>query len=60
MENSNPTIHNVKQNLIISKDSKSSDKFMWDIQIAVAKQYSNNLSEEARKGLNEKANLNVV
>ena len=48
-------IHFVKQNLIVHKNAKSSDKFMWDIYVAMARQYSNNLSEEAKKGLNEKA-----
>lgn len=55
MEVSNPKIHFPKQNLVLHKDSKSHDKFMWDIYVAVARQYSNNLSEETRKGLNEKA-----
>lgn len=48
-------LHFVKQNLIIHKNAKSHDKFMWDIYVALARQYSNNLSEEAKKGLNEKA-----
>ncbi|KKP86216.1 MAG: Recombinase [Candidatus Roizmanbacteria bacterium GW2011_GWA2_35_8] len=48
-------IHFVKQSLIIHKNAKSSDKFMWDIYLAMAKQYSNNLSEEAKKGMLEKA-----
>lgn len=48
-------IHFVKQNLIVHKNAKSNEKFMWDIYLALARQYSNNLSEEAKKGLNEKA-----
>lgn len=48
-------IHFVKQNLIIHKNAKSNEKFMWDIYLAMARQYSNNLSEETKKGLNEKA-----
>lgn len=48
-------IHFVKQNLIIHKNSKSNDQFMWDMFLVLARQYSNNLSEETRKGLNEKA-----
>ena len=55
MELSNPRIHFAKQSLILHKDSKSHEKFMLDIYVAVARQYSNNLSEETRKGLNEKA-----
>ncbi|MDI6809870.1 MAG: recombinase family protein, partial [Candidatus Eisenbacteria bacterium] len=48
-------LHFVKQNLVIHKNSKSYDKFQWDIYLVLARQYSNNLSEEARKGLEEKA-----
>lgn len=55
MEINTRQIHFVKQSLIIHKDAKSSEKFMWDIYLALARQYSNNLSEEAKKGLNEKA-----
>lgn len=48
-------IHFVKQSLIMHANSKSHEKFMWDIYVATARQYSNNLSEETRKGLYEKA-----
>jgi len=48
-------IHFVKQNLILHKNSKSNEKFQWDIYLAMARQYSNNLAEEAKKGLDEKA-----
>lgn len=48
-------IHFVKQGLIIHKNSKSTEQLMWDIFLALARNYSNNLSEEARKGLNEKS-----
>ena len=51
-------IHFVKQNLTIHKNSKSHEKFQWDIYLVLAKQYSNNLSEETKKGLNEKASQN--
>ncbi len=48
-------IHFVKQSLAMHKNSKSHEKFMWDIYVATARQYSNNLSEETKKGLDEKA-----
>lgn len=48
-------IHFVKQNLIIHKNSRSHEVLQWDIYLALARQYSNNLSEETKKGLNEKA-----
>ncbi len=51
-------VHFVKQNLVIHKYAKSNEKFMWDIFLAMSRQYSNNLSEETRKGLTEKAAQN--
>ena len=51
-------IHFVKQNLVIHKNAKSHEKFQWDIYLVLARQYSNNLSEETRKGLTEKAAQN--
>lgn len=51
-------IHFVKQNLILHKNAKSHEKFQWDIYLVLARQYSNNLSEETRKGLTEKASQN--
>ena len=54
-KNEERQIHFVKQNLIIHKNAKSNEKFMWDIYLAMARQYTNNLSEEAKKGMLEKA-----
>ena len=48
-------VHFIKQGLIIHKNAKSNEKFQWDIYLALARQYSNNLSEEAKKGLAQKA-----
>ena len=48
-------IHFVKQGLVMHKNAKSHEKFQWDIQVAMARQYTNNLSEEVKKGLDEKA-----
>ncbi|MBI4065331.1 recombinase family protein [Candidatus Gottesmanbacteria bacterium] len=48
-------IHFVKQSLIIHKKSRSHEYLQWDIYLALARQYSNNLSEETIKGLDEKA-----
>lgn len=54
-ENEERQIHFVKQNLVIHQNSRSHEKFQWDMYIALARQYSNNLSEETKKGLYEKA-----
>lgn len=47
-------LHLPKNGLILHKHSTSQDRFMRDIYVAVAKQYSNNLREEVRKGVHEK------
>ena len=48
-------IHLVKEGRVIGKDSRSQDKFMHDIHVAVAKHYLENLKEEVKKGMREKA-----
>jgi site-specific DNA recombinase len=48
-------IHLVKEGRVIGKESRSQDKFMHDIHVAVAKHYVENLKEEVRKGMREKA-----
>lgn len=47
-------VHCVKDSLILHKYSKSQDKLNWDIKVAMAKNYADNLSEEVRKGKKEK------
>ncbi len=48
-------LHLVKENLVISKNSKSTETFIWSIKASVADFYSKNLGEEVRKGMNQKA-----
>jgi DNA invertase Pin-like site-specific DNA recombinase len=48
-------IHLVKEGAILSDDSRSSEKFMHGIKVLMAKNYIDNLSEEVRKGMREKA-----
>jgi site-specific DNA recombinase len=50
----NRMLHAVKENLLIHKEAKSDVKFMWNIHLAVANKYTNNLREEAMKGWAEK------
>ena len=52
-------IHLVKEARIIGKESRSQDKFMHDIHVAVAKHYVENLKEEVKKGMREKAEQGV-
>ncbi len=47
-------VHCVKDSLVLHKYSKSQDKLNWDIKVAMAKNYADNLSEEVRKGKTEK------
>ena len=47
--------HFVKEGQILSKDAKSQVKLMHDIRLAIARNYTENLSEEAKKGMCEKA-----
>ncbi len=53
-EDSEREIHFVKENCILTKDSKSHEKFIWNIKVSVAQFYTDNLSEEVKKGQMEK------
>lgn len=48
-------VHLVKEGVILSENSKSQDKFMHGIRVLMAKNYIDNLSEEVKKGMKEKA-----
>ena len=48
-------IHFIKEHQVYSPTSRSSDKLMVGIRTVIAKNYSDNLSEETRKGQREKA-----
>ncbi len=48
-------LHFVKENVILRPDARSSEKFMHGIKVLMAKNYIDNLSEEVKKGLREKA-----
>lgn len=49
------TIHLVKENSTLSHQSRSNEKFIFGIKALMAKNYIDNLSEEVRKGMQEKA-----
>src|SRR6266849_5077525 len=55
VEDLNVAIHFVKENTVLSPDSRSAEKLMHNIRVAMAKNYTDNLSEEVKKGLREKA-----
>ena len=48
-------IHFIKEGEILAKNSTSQVKFMHDIRLAMARNYSENLREEVKKGMCEKA-----
>src|SRR6059058_3300047 len=48
-------VHLVKEGQVLSEHSKSSDVFMHDIHLVVARHYVANLKEEVNKGMHEKA-----
>src|SRR5258708_39283757 len=52
-------IHFVKENEIASRDSRSSEKFMHGMKVLMAKNFIDNLSEETRKGMVEKARSGI-
>ncbi len=52
-------IHLIKEGIVLSRDSKSSEKFVHGIKVLMAKNYIDNLSEEARKGQREKAEQGI-
>lgn len=48
-------VHKVREGQILNAKSKSTEKFMDSINLAVASYYSDNLSDEVKKGMYEKA-----
>lgn len=52
-------VHLVKEGEVISKDSKSHQKFIHGIRVLMARNYSDNLSEETKKGMLAKARLGL-
>ena len=52
-------IHFPKENVIIGPESRSSEKFLHGIKVLMAKNYVENLGEEASKGMREKAKSGI-
>lgn len=52
-------IHLVKEGEIISHESRSHQKFIHGIRVLMARNYSDNLSEETKKGMSAKARLGL-
>ena len=52
-------IHFVKEGSAVSKDSKSQTRLIQGMHLVMARNYSENLREEVRKGMHEKASQGV-
>ena len=52
-------MHFPKEGVVLSRELRSSEKFMHGIKVLMAKNYIDNLSEEARKGMQEKAEQGI-
>src|SRR3989338_4350504 len=48
-------VHFVKENFVLNNQTRAHENFVWDMKVAMARFYTNNLSEEVRKGQKEKA-----
>jgi site-specific DNA recombinase len=59
LEDLDVEIHLPKEGQIISKNSKSQAKLMHGIQLVVARNFIENLKEEVKKGMREKAEQGV-
>lgn len=57
--NNDLTVHLIKENTILHKDSRSNEKFIFGIKALMAKNYVDNLSEEVKKGMTEKASQGI-
>src|SRR5258705_3106764 len=52
-------VHFPKEGVILSRESRSTEKFMHGIKVLMAKNYIDNLPEEGRKGMQEKAEQGI-
>ena len=52
-------VHFAKENQILSDQAKSAEILLFDMKFAMSKFFSNNLSEETKKGMTEKAHQNM-
>ena len=55
----NVEVHLPKEGVVLLRGARSSVKFMHGIEVLMAKNYIDNLSEEARKGMLEKAEQGI-
>ena len=49
-ENEKREIHFVKENFVVSRNTKAHENLVWDMKVAIARFYTKNLSEDVKKG----------
>lgn len=47
-------VHFVKESFIVNKNTRAHENLVWNMKVVIARFYTNNLSEEVRKGQKEK------
>src|SRR3989344_651511 len=47
-------VHFIKENFVLNQNTRAHENLVWDIKVAIARFYTNNLSEEVKKGQKEK------
>ena len=53
-EDSQREVHFVKESFIVNKNTRAHENLVWDMKVTIARFYTNNLSEEVKKGQKEK------
>lgn len=47
-------VHFVKESFVVNQNTRAHENLVWDMKVAIARFYTNNLSEEVKKGHREK------
>ncbi len=58
-EDTEREVHFIKENFTLNRNTRAHENLVWDMKVAIARFYTNNLSEEVRKGLNEKLSQGI-
>ncbi|MCB9805813.1 recombinase family protein [Candidatus Nomurabacteria bacterium] len=53
-KNENNKVHFVKESFVADKNTKAHEGLVWNMKVSIAKFYTDNLSEEVKKGYDEK------
>jgi len=53
-EDAKREVHFVKESFVVNKNTRAHENLVWDMKVAIARFYTNNLSEEVKKGHKEK------